>query len=43
VLDPDTCIYFIGAKTKDKGGCRACEKFCPTVPNSILFDQKENG
>jgi heterodisulfide reductase subunit A len=42
VLDPETCTYFIGAKTKDKGGgCKACEKFCPTVPNSILLDQKE--
>lgn len=37
VLDPATCTYFVGGK----GGCRACEKFCPTVPNSILFDQAE--
>jgi len=37
VLDTETCTYYIGGK----GGCRACEKFCPTVPNSILFDQKE--
>ncbi|HRH80868.1 MAG TPA: CoB--CoM heterodisulfide reductase iron-sulfur subunit A family protein [Thiobacillaceae bacterium] len=37
VLDPDTCTYYVGGK----GGCRACEKFCPTEPNSIVFDQQE--
>jgi heterodisulfide reductase subunit A len=37
VLDPDTCTYYI----KGKGSCRACEKFCPTEPNSIDFNQTE--
>ena len=36
VLDTETCVYFV----KGKGSCRACEKFCPTEPNSIVFDQQ---
>ncbi|MBM3125402.1 MAG: CoB--CoM heterodisulfide reductase iron-sulfur subunit A family protein [Chloroflexi bacterium] len=35
VMDVDTCIYF------EKGTCKACEKFCPTEPNSINFEQKD--
>ena len=33
VIDKENCVYF---KT---GKCKACEKFCPTEPNSIEFDQ----
>ena len=29
------CIYFI------RGKCKACEIFCPTEPNSIEFEQKD--
>lgn len=36
VMDPETCIYFL----KGKNGCKACEKFCPTEPNSIDFNQQ---
>ncbi len=36
VLDPDTCVYFV----KGKDSCKACEKFCPTEPNSIDFNQQ---
>ncbi len=36
VMDPETCIYFLKGKT----GCKACEKFCPTEPNSIDFTQQ---
>ena len=35
VIDAETCIYF------EKGTCKACEKFCPTEPNSINFEQKD--
>jgi heterodisulfide reductase subunit A len=37
VIDTETCTYYV----KGKGSCRACEKFCPTEPNSIAFDQTE--
>ncbi len=33
VIDVDTCVYF------KNGKCKACQKFCPTEPNSIEFDQ----
>ncbi len=36
VMDPETCIYFL----KGRSGCKACEKFCPTEPNSIDFNQQ---
>jgi len=35
VIDVENCIYF------EKGTCKACEKFCPTEPNSINFEQKD--
>ena len=35
VMDVETCIYF---KT---GKCKACQIFCPTEPNSIDFEQKD--
>lgn len=35
VMDVENCIYF---KT---GKCKACQIFCPTEPNSIEFDQKD--
>jgi heterodisulfide reductase subunit A len=35
VMDVENCIYF------QKGTCKACEKFCPTEPNSINFEQKD--
>ncbi|OQY35421.1 MAG: disulfide reductase [Anaerolineaceae bacterium 4572_5.1] len=35
VIDKENCVYF---KT---GKCKACEKFCPTEPNSIDFEQKD--
>jgi heterodisulfide reductase subunit A len=35
VIDVENCIYF---KT---GKCKACQIFCPTEPNSIDFDQKD--
>jgi len=37
VIDTETCTYYV----KGKGACRACEKFCPTDPNSIDFNQTE--
>jgi heterodisulfide reductase subunit A len=37
VIDTETCTYYV----KGKGACRACEKFCPTEPNSIDFNQTE--
>jgi len=33
VIDRENCAYF------KNGKCRACEKFCPTEPNSIDFNQ----
>ncbi|MBL6983824.1 MAG: CoB--CoM heterodisulfide reductase iron-sulfur subunit A family protein, partial [Anaerolineales bacterium] len=35
VIDKENCVYF------QKGKCKACEKFCPTEPNSIEFDQQD--
>jgi len=35
VIDKENCIYFL------KGKCKACEIFCPTEPNSIDFEQKD--
>jgi heterodisulfide reductase subunit A len=35
VMDTENCIYF------EKGTCKACEKFCPTEPNSINFEQED--
>ncbi|MDP2778448.1 MAG: CoB--CoM heterodisulfide reductase iron-sulfur subunit A family protein, partial [Anaerolineales bacterium] len=35
VMDVENCIYF---KT---GKCKACQIFCPTEPNSIDFEQKD--
>lgn len=35
VIDYDNCIYF------QRGKCRACEKFCPTEPKSINFEQED--
>jgi heterodisulfide reductase subunit A len=35
VIDVENCIYF------EKGTCKACEKFCPTEPNSINFEQED--
>jgi heterodisulfide reductase subunit A len=35
VIDKENCVYF------QKGKCKACEKFCPTEPNSIEFDQED--
>ena len=35
VIDVENCIYF------KKGKCKACEIFCPTEPNSINFEQKD--
>jgi len=35
VIDKENCIYFI------RGKCKACEIFCPTEPNSIEFEQKD--
>ncbi len=32
VIDKENCVYF------QKGKCKACEKFCPTEPNSIELD-----
>ena len=35
VIDKENCVYF---KT---GKCKACQKFCPTEPNSIDFEQED--
>jgi len=35
VIDKENCIYFL------RGKCKACELFCPTEPNSIEFEQKD--
>ncbi len=34
-IDVDNCIYF------ERGKCKACQIFCPTQPNSIDFEQKD--
>jgi heterodisulfide reductase subunit A len=35
VIDTDNCVYF------QRGKCKACQIFCPTVPNSIDFEQED--
>jgi len=35
VIDKENCIYFL------RGKCKACQIFCPTEPNSIDFEQKD--
>ncbi len=35
VIDTANCAYF------QKGVCKACQKFCPTEPNSIDFEQQD--
>ncbi len=35
VIDTENCTYF------QRGKCKACQIFCPTQPNSIDFNQKE--
>ncbi len=35
VIDVENCIYFI------RGKCKACQIFCPTEPNSIDFEQRD--
>ncbi len=35
VIDTESCIYF------QRGKCKACQIFCPTQPNSIDFEQKD--
>ncbi len=35
VIDAANCVYFL------KGKCKACQKFCPTEPNSIDFEQQD--
>jgi len=35
VMDVDNCTYF------KNGKCKACQLFCPTEPNSINFEQKD--
>ncbi len=35
VIDTDHCVYF------KRGKCKACERFCPTQPNSIDFTQED--
>lgn len=35
VIDTENCVYF------QKGKCKACQKFCPTEPNSIDFEQQD--
>lgn len=34
VIDTENCVYF------KRGKCKACQIFCPTVPNSIDFEQQ---
>jgi heterodisulfide reductase subunit A len=36
VLDPEFCTYFL------RGKCKACQIFCPTEPNSIVFEQEDS-
>ena len=35
VIDVENCTYF------KNGKCKACQLFCPTEPNSINFEQKD--
>lgn len=35
VIDTENCTYF------KRGKCKACQLFCPTQPNSIDFEQKD--
>lgn len=35
VIDTENCTYF------QRGKCKACQIFCPTQPNSIDFEQKD--
>src|SRR3990170_66882 len=35
VMDVENCTYF------KNGKCKACQLFCPTEPNSINFEQKD--
>jgi heterodisulfide reductase subunit A len=35
VIDTENCVYF------KNGKCKACQKFCPTEPNSIDFEQED--
>ena len=35
VIDTENCAFFL------KGTCKACQKFCPTEPNSIDFEQQD--
>ncbi len=35
VIDTENCTYF------KRGKCKACQIFCPTQPNSIDFEQKD--
>ncbi len=35
VIDTENCVYF------QRGKCKACQVFCPTVPNSIDFEQED--
>ncbi len=35
VIDTEHCTYF------QRGKCKACQLFCPTQPNSIDFEQKD--
>ncbi|MFN2128520.1 MAG: FAD-dependent oxidoreductase, partial [Anaerolineales bacterium] len=35
VIDTENCVYF------QRGKCKACQLFCPTEPNSIDFEQKD--
>ncbi len=35
VIDTEHCTYFL------RGKCKACQIFCPTQPNSIDFEQKD--
>lgn len=35
VMDRKNCTYY------KNGKCKVCEKFCPTTPNSIQFDQED--